>query len=136
MGESQEHHNYVCEIYKYVQRYIVPEKKYCLKADLYECEKPSLVYNSYVPDVMYRDKDILIIGEAKTIEDYNTEHSYKQYEAYMKECSLFPGESRIVIYVPWQLSFSASNHFKHLKEKYSCNSDVVVLSDLDLEVHV
>ena len=136
MSESQEHYNYVCKIFEYVQRYIDPEKKSWLKADLFGCEKPSLIYNKYVPDVMYCDKDTLIIGEAKTINDYNTEHSYKQYEAYMKECSLFPGEARIVVYVPWQISISASNHFKILKEKYSCDPEVIVLSDLNLEVHL
>ena len=136
MSESQEHHDYVCKIYEYVKKYIASEKKSYIKADLLECEKPSMVYEDQVPDVMYHDGDTLIIGEAKTIKDYNTEHSYKQYEAYMKECSLFPGEARIVVYVPWQLSISASNHFKILKEKYSCNPEVIILSDLNLELHL
>ena len=136
MSESQEHYNYVCRIIKYVQRYIATEKKSWLKTDLFGCEKPSLIYNKYVPDVMYCDNDTLIIGEAKTIKDYNTEHSYKQYEAYMKECSLFPGEAIIVVYVPWQLSISASNHFKLLKEKYSCNPEIIILSDLEMEVQL
>lgn len=109
---------------------MIPEKDICfLKADLFECEKPSLVYGSFVPDVMYCYNGLLIIGEAKTFDDYDREHSYKQYESYMKECQRFPGETYIVICIPWALFISAKNHFKLLKKKYCENTNVIVLTD-------
>lgn len=129
MSESLIHHNYVKIIYQKVKS-MIPEKDICfLKADLFECEKPSLVYGSFVPDVMYCYNGLLIIGEAKTFDDYDREHSYKQYESYMKECQRFPGETYIVICIPWALFISAKNHFKLLKKKYCENTNVIVLTD-------
>lgn len=129
MSESLNHNNLVKKVFEKVKN-IIPETELCfLKADLFECEKPSLVYGSYIPDVAYCNNGLLIIGEAKTLNDYNTEHSYSQYESYFHECKLYPGNSIIIICLPWNLFLSAQNHFKLLKRKYDVNTKVIIMSD-------
>jgi hypothetical protein len=113
---------------------MIPNDELCfLKADLFDCEKPSLIYDNCIPDVMFCYKGLMIIGEAKTLDDYNKKHSYRQFESYMRECQSFPGESYIIICVPWPLFINAQNHFKLLKKKYNNKTSVIVISDNGLE---
>lgn len=134
MSESLTHHNYVVKIYEKVKD-MIPQSDLCfLSADLFECKKPNLVYGNFIPDVMFCHNKLLIIGEAKTLDDYKKEHSYQQYETYMKECSQFPGESYFIICIPWSLFISAQKHFKLLKNKYNVATKVIVLADNGWEV--
>ena len=129
MSESLEHQKYVKRIVEYV-RHIVPSETYDkICADLPDYVKPSLAYDSYIPDVLYSYKGTLIVGEAKTYDDYNREHSRKQYEAYIRECKNYPGDSIVVIAVPWQLFVTAKNHFVLLKRKYDVDTKIVVISE-------
>lgn len=116
-------------IVDHVQRIVPGDYFNLVRADLPEYEKPSLTYDSYIPDVSFSYKGQLIIGEAKTFDDFNREHSRKQYEAYIQECMKFPGESIIVIAIPWQLFITAKNHFVLLKRKYTANVRVLVISE-------
>lgn len=136
MSESLTHHNYVKKIYFKVKNMISDDELIFLKADLFDYEKPSLVYGKFIPDVMFCHNDCLIIGEAKTLDDYKTEHSYNQYESYMRECKNFPGESYFIICIPWTLFISAQNHFKLLKKKYNEKTKVIVLADNGWEATV
>lgn len=129
MSESLTHHNYVKQIYDKAKSMISSDDSCYLKADLFGCEKPSLIYGNYVPDVMFCNKGLMIIGEAKTLDDFKTEHSYGQYESYMKECRNFPGDSYVIVCVPWPLFISAKNHFKLLKTRYSEKTKIIVLTD-------
>ena len=133
MAESLAHNKLVRQIYQYIKKDLSEDKLYCLKADLFETEKPALTYAGFIPDVLFCDDETLIIGEAKTFDDFKTEHSYKQYEAYFKECSNYPGETKIIICVPWQLFYTAYNHFLKLKNSISKNTVVVVLSENCME---
>lgn len=133
MSESLQHHYYVKFVYNYVKGLISPEDVCFIKADLFECEKPRLLFESFIPDVLFCHSGQLIIGEAKTFEDYKTDHSYRQFESYMKECSKFSGQTSIVICLPWQLFFSAKNHFGILKRKYSNKTKVIIISDGQME---
>ena len=129
MSESFEHQELVRMIVDHV-RTIIPSD-YCdlVRADLPDYEKPSLAYDSYIPDVSYSYDGLLIIGEAKTLNDFNRDHSRSQYEAYVRECKKYPGHSIIVIAIPWQLFITAKNHFVLLKKKYSADVSVIVISE-------
>ena len=129
MSESLEHQNFVKRIVEYVETIVPDEYKDRIRADLPEFEKPTLAYDSFIPDVLYSYDGYLIIGEAKTYDDYNREHSRRQYEAYVKECINFSGKSTIVIAVPWQLYITAKNHFMQLKRKYNAEFSIVVISE-------
>lgn len=136
MSESIEHQNFVKRIIEYVRR-IVPSETYDkIYADLPEYTKPSLAYDSYIPDVLYSYQGMLVVGEAKTFDDYNREHSRKQYEAYIKECKKYPGEAVVVVAVPWQLFITAKNHFVLLKRKYDVKAKIVIISENGLNEEV
>ena len=137
MAESFEHHKFVEKIYDYVRQNMVdPESASQIKAELYDCERPQLFNGSFIPDVLYRNTEKLIIGEAKTFDDYKTEHSYQQYESYLNECVNFPGEATMIICLPWELFISAQNHLKRLKMKYKTKTKIVILSDNDKEAMI
>ena len=129
MNESLEHQIFVKRIVEYVRTIVPNEYLDRIRADLPEHEKPMLAYDNFIPDVLYSYGTSLIIGEAKTFDDYNRNHSRRQYEAYVKECKNFPGRSMIVIAGPWQLYITAKNHFLQLKKKYDAEFSIVVISE-------
>lgn len=129
MSESLEHQKYVKKIVEHVQTIVPPEFLDRIHADLPEYERPSLAYDSFIPDVAYSYSGLLIIGEAKTFDDFNRDHSRKQYEAYIKECKNFPGEKIIIIAVPWQLFITAKNHFILLKRKENVEVSIIIISE-------
>lgn len=133
MSESIEHQNSVRRIVEYVKALVPKETLDRICADLPDYEKPSLAYDSFIPDVEYSYNGTLILGEAKTYDDYNREHSRKQYEAYVRECKKYPGEATIIIAVPWQLHITAKNHFLHLKKKQNVNIKIVIMSENGLK---
>ena len=82
MSESREHADLVRCIYSYVKS-IVPESLHCLiELDTIDTKKPPCV-GGYIPDVYYHWMGHLIIGEAKTINDFSRTHSYQQFAAYI-----------------------------------------------------
>lgn len=138
MSESIEHREYVEKIVKYVKKTIPKEHADRIKADLDGYDTPSLSYGDYIPDVLYFYDNKLVIGEAKTLYDFDREHSKNQYISYMRECVNYPGESLIVIAVPWELFITVKNHFRLLKRK---NLDfqrvkVIVLTSADCEAEI
>lgn len=134
MTESSIHNAYVKQIYEYAKTLIAKDQICFLKADLFDCEKPALAYDSFIPDVSFIHNNLIIIGEAKTFDDFKTEHSRRQYEAYFKELSSFNGEGYFIACIPWQLIASANNHFSLLRNKFKCKSKIVILSDNSFEV--
>lgn len=135
MSESKEHNTYIENIINYFYTIVPHEYHGLIMADTFECEKPMLTYCNYVPDVFYSYNELMIIGEAKTLNDFNTRHSYMQYESYLKECLNYPFKSMIVLCVPWELFITAKNHFRLLKRKFKCTDkiQIVILTNTDLE---
>lgn len=134
MSESPIHNSYVRKIYNYAKKHISNESLCFLKADILECDKPTLTYNSFVPDVSYLYNNLMIIGEAKTYDDFNTEHSLKQYQAYFKELSNFAGIGYFIACVPWQITITAKNHFARLKKESGKDIKVIILTDDSSEI--
>lgn len=134
MTESSVHNSYVQKIYEYAKK-LIPQDQLCfLKADLFDCEKPSLTYDNYIPDVSFIHDNLIIIGEAKTLDDFKTEHSRNQFEAYFNELSNFNGSSYFIVCVPWQLIATANNHFALLRKKFNSKAKIIILSDNSFEV--
>lgn len=128
MSESNEHKDLVCKIVHYVRSIVPPEYVGNIKADLDGYEKPSMAYDSFIPDVMYCYGGVLLLGEAKTSEDFSREHSKQQYKAYMNECAHFYGESIVVVAVPWDKFVTAKNHFRLLKSENEKIKIIVISS--------
>jgi len=130
MGESIEHQTYVRNILGFIERFIDNENYSMIRVDLPEYDKPSLVYSDFIPDVYYSYDKLLIIGEAKTYDDFKTEHSKSQYRAYFEECKKYPFRSIITIAVPWQLFVTAKNHFRRCNRLYGgINTEIYVISE-------
>ena len=70
-------------------------------------EKPPAI-GGFRPDVYAADigKQTVIVGEAKTTADIETEHSRAQYVAYARHLSLFDSPT-LILAVPWHLRVRA-----------------------------
>lgn len=129
MSESIEHITLVKCIEQYVKSSISRELYDFIEIDNGGI-KPSRVCN-YIPDIYFRWGDLLIIGEAKTINDFDRKHSKAQFEAYIDECRWFNGTSTIIIAVPWVLVITAKNYFKAEKEKMNFGGKIIILTELE-----
>ncbi len=128
--ESKAHIDLVNRVLIYVKERI-PESSY----ELIHCDSNGRnsevrVMGNFVPDIYYTDGDVLIIGEAKTLDDFERKHSRDQFDAYIKECQIFSGTSMLIVAVPWQLMITAKNYFKRLKQRESWSFDVVIINDM------
>lgn len=90
--------------------------------------KPPLI-GSYRPDLYFCHDNKLIIGEAKTIKDFDTSHSKDQYITYLKECQSFKGEALLVLCSSWTIAFSYKTLLKFIKRKYAFDTKVVIISE-------
>lgn len=134
--ESQAHINLVNRAMAYVRKVVPKEEHILIHNDSSGNNSEVRVLGNYVPDVYYCNNDFMIIGEAKTIEDFDRKHSRDQYDAYIEECQVFEGRSCIVIAIPWQLTMTAKNYFKRIKQKRNLNIPIVIIDELGKETVV
>ena len=131
MGESRNHIELVSVAYRCALTF-VPHGMECLvKADTADSEKPSHVIGNFIPDVFYWHDDLLIIGEAKTINDFDRPHSIAQYKAYLEECQNFSGTAILIISVPWQLVLSAKNYFRLLSRNMEKKTRIIIINEIN-----
>ena len=127
--ESQAHIDLVKRTYAYIEK-LVPEDKKCLIQTDSDGDNSSIrVIGGYIPDVYYNFNGKLFIGEAKTMNDFEREHSKKQFKAYIDECKSFEGEAQIVVSVPWQLVATAKNYFIRENRINGQNVSIVVVDE-------
>ena len=96
--------------------------------------KPPKVTNNFHPDVYYRNADVLIIGEAKTINDIDTKHSRNQYISYLQECQFFHGKAYLIVSSSWTASVMFKNLLKYIKRINNFTTTVIVLSEAGIPV--
>lgn len=130
MSESRSHIDLVATVVNYVKKLVLPDFHAIIQYDSPDSPRPSKVIGNFIPDVYFWNKDLLIIGEAKTLKDFDKRHSLDQYRAYMQECKNFWGESILVIAVPWPLVITAKNHFRRLKKEFVTDVSIFVLNEL------
>lgn len=128
--ESQTHINLVNIAAEYIKS-IVPEEEHSLiYMDTSGNSNAVRVIGNYIPDVYYSGGGKLVIGEAKTLNDFERKHSKEQFKAYMKEFLLFQGECTLVIGVPWQLVITAKNYFARLRRQMSVDVKVIIINEM------
>ena len=111
MAESHNHMNYVRKIVEYVKDIPTDFISRYLLVDLPDFpERPTPTLDGYIPDVLYKDTNIIIIGEAKTIRDVENDHTERQINSYIEEVRCHKGTRHIVI-CSNALSFS---HIKNM----------------------
>lgn len=130
MGESKTHMDLVKLIHEFSIS-IVPENFHCfISLDSPITKKPKDVIENFIPDLYYSYNNLLIIGEAKTLNDFDTKHSKAQYDAYLKKCDLFEGKAVFVVAVPWELVSTAKNYFRLVKQKNNTFTKIVVIDEM------
>lgn len=88
---------------------------------------PPKTIEGYRPDIYYCFENLLIIGEAKTANDVERQHSRAQYEAYLKECANFHGNAIFILVVPWMERATAHNILRNLRKKVPGNYTIKIL---------
>lgn len=130
MSESRTHVELVAVAVNYIKTIVSPDLQAIIQYDSADSSRPSKVIGNYIPDVYFWHSDQLIIGEAKTINDFERPHSRDQYNAYIKECKRFFGHATLVISVPWQMVATAKNYFRRLKKDFDTDMPIIVINEL------
>ena len=129
MSESRSHVELVAVAVKYIKTIIASDLHAIIQYDSADSLRPTKVIGNFIPDVYYWHADQLIIGEAKTINDFDRPHSREQYDAYIKECKKFYGYSKLVISVPWQMVATAKNYFRRLKKDCATDMPIIIINE-------
>lgn len=130
--ESPSHRRLV-ELAILLTKRIIPSDLHCLlEAEMEGYNRPSKVTGGAVPDVSFSGSNYYILGEAKTINDFNRKHSQEQFRSYLESLSFFAGVSLLIITVPMIIYPDAINHFRNLKRKTKSRVKVLVACDLAL----
>ena len=130
MSESRAHIELVEVAVEYIKTIIAPDLRALIQYDSADSVRPTKVIGNYIPDVYFWYSDQLIIGEAKTLDDFDRPHSREQYCAYIHECKDFWGQASLIISVPWQLVATAKNYFRRLKKDYNTNMSIIIINEL------
>ena len=111
---------------------LLPEDLACLvQADSADSTRPTKVVKGYIPDIYFWHKDTLIIGEAKTINDFERQHSIEQFTAYLNECHNFSGNGTLIVSVPWQMISTAKNFLRKMKRDLEIEDvEIIVINEL------
>jgi len=106
MSESYEHRQLVEKSARWVIENLLDGESVYLTIDLDRSlnhDRLDPVLDNFRPDLYaYVPKsELLIIGESKTTDDIDREHSIQQYKSYYATCSLNRGDSFIVFSIPF-----------------------------------
>ena len=130
MSESQSHVKLVNIAFDYIKKKISNNCESLIECDSVSTQKPSKIIGGFIPDVFFTYRDLLIIGEAKTEDDFERRHSKNQYAAYIQECCRFDGKAILVIAVPWNMIFTAKNYFRRLKADVGFLGEIIILNNI------
>ena len=130
MSESLCHIELVKRVLNYVKTVVDPSFHDLIEVDNSVSSKPSRIVGNYIPDVYFFYDKRLILGEAKTLDDFDRRHSQEQFAAYLKECSSYVEHGMFVIAVPWTLVNTAKNLFRRKKKEMSSLMKIIVLDDI------
>ncbi len=114
MAEGTEHKAYVINLYNFIANLVPSDCKKLIVVDNESYSSPAPIYNGVVPDVSYHNKKTMILGEAKSLKDFEKQHSIHQYKSYIDTCENFDGEAVFVLYVHWDAFLSAQTIIKRL----------------------
>ena len=98
MAESKAHMDFVRRMVAYVKSEIPGCDEIMINADLpeYYGRTPQVIGGFY-PDLYHSNSKCIVIGEAKTDNDLENEHTRNQIECYIEEVRCFHKERHIVL---------------------------------------
>lgn len=117
MAESKAHIDYVDFLQGYAR-----ERFPQIICDLIQHDSPESTYptpslqGGARPDLYYKYADLIIIGEAKSREDFENKHTKRQIDAYIDELLLNPEKNKHLLYISTIFNYpSIFNYFRNLK---------------------
>jgi hypothetical protein len=130
MSESRMHMDFVNMVFNYVCT-LVPEcSRSFIEIDSPDSQKkPDRTIDNFVPDVLFDAGSSLIIGEAKTPDDVDRDHSVSQYKSYLNACKMNSGFSCLVLGVSWDTFIAAKNLIRKLKKEMDSSTQVFVVCE-------
>lgn len=133
MAESAAHIGYVEQLDAYVKGLLSGNEHVHILIDTpNSTEYPPHVVNNFRPDLYYNHDGKLIIGEAKTDDDFNRPHSIAQYKSYMEECRLFDGDSLIVFSCSWMVAPALANLIRNIRRAEGNKTKIKIVNELGL----
>lgn len=130
MSESRNHIELVKVAYHFIKGFVLQDKQSLIQIDSTSSDRPMTINGRVIPDIQYWDGDLYIIGEAKTINDFDNKHSKMQYDVYLKECEDFQGKAILVVAVPWQIVNTAKNYFRRKKKNLGADFDIIIINEM------
>lgn len=119
MSESRQHYELVKALFNYIKKKVGNERECLIESDMIDGRPlPERTLEGFRPDVFYDYMHVMYIGEAKTEKDITREHSYKQYESFIKKCSLYSGKAEFVLAVPFTEYATAAEIIRKLRTKF------------------
>lgn len=130
MGESAKHSYLVNSIYEYVITKVPDDEGVLVLVDLPTSkDKPPRNRDGYCPDVEYYHHGLLIIGDAKTSADLESQHSRMQIDSYILECHEFEGNSLLVLGVPFADSMRACSVISSAQRRLNTQVPYTVINE-------
>lgn len=131
--ESNKHHGLVKKMYDYVVNELDVEKS-LVETDIFEVTgNVPRMPEGFVPDLYYKYKNDLIIGEAKTEPDIEREHSLQQYQSYSNYLIKYSEEGyrcRFIIAVPWDTTITASRIIRKIFDYPNGKVEIIIFNEL------
>jgi hypothetical protein len=133
MAESIKHLELVVALVRCAPRHLHGSEHHSILHDLpgpIGCDKPPKI-GAFRPDVYAADvpTTTVVIGEAKTADDLDTEHTRRQLLDFAHFLKLYPGSS-LLLAVPWSLRARAQFLLERAaREADACDLNLVVIDD-------
>jgi len=133
MAESAAHIEYVYKLGTYVKDMLSSNEHVHILMDTpSSTDFPPHVVNNFRPDLYYNHNNRLIIGEAKTDDDFDRPHSIAQYKSYMEECKIFNGGAMIIFSCSWKVAPAFANLVRNIRRSGSYDVKVSIINELGL----
>ena len=129
--ESLKHNTLVNKIIEYISNF--EEIEPCLiESDTFGTNgKITRMPEGYIPDVYYKYKNTLIIGEAKTDNDFERIHSIQQYTSYLRYLKRYEENYKciLIIAVPWETTKTACRIIYKLSRENN-NLNLIIMNEM------
>lgn len=124
MAESLEHMTYVRKMVDYIPSFLTDFTQRLLFADLpgFMAKTPKVIGGS-IPDLFYNDFNTVVIGEAKTPNDIDNDHTAKQLNDYIEEVRSYNVQKHIV-FCTSIMGFSVLKNMIILKKRRESIDDI------------
>ena len=142
MSESEEHSNLVGILHSYIAGRFCAGWRERIYTDSVSSESSIRPPNikGYVPDayVMLNDHGAVVIGEAKSMNDFESSHTDAQVKAFLGRCGMVGG-STFILAVPWPIERFARTFLSNVQAREGLpHVETVVVSemtDVALDAH-